>query len=227
MPSASGAAVGLDALIRRTPFASFQEIGAVDDPHMCIEFRLIYLEVPEQPTKLLPLAPVCVIVPACLHDEVMITRSGPGEPTTNQYQRVPDIRLTPFIFGISKKKNLTAAVNLPRRQDREFLVRSRYAAKREALVVVVLVRVRRAAGRATGLEEGTSGLRGPVDGIGAVLFAPAGSSRALEEVGRSGAGDGYEGEEADCELHIGESKPWPSGYVQRFSGRKTRKQCKE
>lgn len=41
-------------------------------------------EVPEQPTKLLPLAPVWVMAPAYAQSVLKMTRSAPGEPTQKE-----------------------------------------------------------------------------------------------------------------------------------------------
>ena len=51
-----------------------------------IRYRQMIHEVPEQPTKLLPEAPVWVMAPAYWPWVLKMTRSGPGEPAEECYK---------------------------------------------------------------------------------------------------------------------------------------------
>lgn len=88
------------------------------------------------------------------------------------------------------------------RLDGELVVGSRDG-EVEALVVVVLVRVGRAAGGTTVGYVVARSLSSGIDLGGRVVDGAAGCGGAADELGGRGAGDGNEGEEEGGELHLG------------------------
>ncbi len=98
----------------------------------------------------------------------------------------------------------TAAVDVAVGQDGELVVGTADATEAEALVVLVLVGVGRAASSAAVLDVVARGLRSGINGAGRVVGAAAGGGVTLLELGRGGAGNGQDGDKGgDGELHFG------------------------
>lgn len=158
--------------------------------------------VPEQPTKLLPEAPVWVMTPASWQFWVMTTRSAPGLPfldrlaSTHSFTRKTPLRRNP--------RQRTASVDFAGRQDGELVVRLRQALELEALIVVVHVGVGRRAGGISVLDVGAGGIRRRAHCRAGVMMASAGGVGADLEVGRGGTRGGHQGEDGGKgELHCG------------------------
>lgn len=150
-----------------------------------------------QATKALPLAPVCVIIPAIEHCPFITTRSAPGEPTPSSKS------VSHPITRAKHQGPRTSSISLARRQNRKLIKRLRKTLEAESLVIVVHVRISRASSSAASPDVVAGGVGSGTDGTGAVKDLAAGGSVSLGKlIQRSGAGKGDEGEEAE-ELHLG------------------------
>lgn len=101
-----------------------------------------------------------------------------------------------------QRKKHTAAVNATL-QDGELVEGTGQALEEEALKVLVLVRVGRAASGGALADIVAGGLGGLVDLVAGVEVAAAGGVVAALKLGGSGAGDGDQGEDNGGELHVG------------------------
>lgn len=167
---------------------------------------------PEQATKLLPEAPVCVISPALWPLVLKITRSAPGDPTTHNQHNPPSSR---------RRHQLTTSVST-RSPQRELLVRSRNQ-KVEALVVVVRVGIAGTTGLAVRLVVRVA-LAACCRHLGAGVACRATCDEALpgldlrlglrDDGGREGKSDrSQEQEEAGDELHSERRVGWNEGWA--------------
>lgn len=142
------------------------------------------------------------MTPASSQLLLMTTRSAPGEPADDKLEPALGALSAPSAVG--GKGEQTASVSTTR-LDGELVVGTADG-EVEALVVVVLVGVGRAAGGAAVLDVLASSLGSRVDLAGRVVDGAAGGRVAADELGGSSAGDGDQGEEESGELHLVEAE---------------------